>query len=67
MEWLSDFVRFCLDNGFVGLALLLFAGAVVVIAALGVLAGIAAASRAFMDGWRKAGQAEREKRDEGVR
>ena len=59
MDWLGDFLAFCLDHGFGGLALLAIAGCAVLIAALGVLRlvfavlhGAGQLGQAFADGWR---------------
>ncbi|WP_159083900.1 hypothetical protein [Nocardioides terrigena] len=51
MEWLGDYLEFCLSNGLGGLVLLALSGfvALVVIAAL--LSGITKAGQAFARGW----------------
>lgn len=55
MDWLGDYLRFCLEHGFGGLALLLLSGGAVLIAALLALAGLAALGRAFARGWHQGG------------
>lgn len=55
MNWLSDFVQFCLNHGFGGLALLVLGAGVLLLLVLAVLSGGVQAGRAFAKGWREAG------------
>lgn len=55
MEWFSDYMAWCLDAGFVGIAALLLPAALVAIASLLLLTGAAKAGQAVAKGWREAG------------
>lgn len=53
MEWVGDYLRFCLDSGFGGVVLLLLSAVALLLVGLAVLSGTAQAARAFMKGWRE--------------
>lgn len=53
MDWVSDYVDFCLDAGFLGLALLALPLVVGALVALWVAAGLIALGRAFAGGVRE--------------
>lgn len=53
MEWLADFVDFCLNHGVGGLALLGLAGFTALLALLTVLAALRQLGAAFVRGWRQ--------------
>jgi hypothetical protein len=55
MDWVGDFLAFCLAHGFGGLALLAIAGFLVASVLLGVAAAGKALGAAFVRGWRSAG------------
>lgn len=55
MDWLGDYVMFCLTHGFGGWVLLALSLGALLIAVMAVLAGLAQAGRAFARGWRAAG------------
>ena len=59
MEWVSDYIGFCLDHGFGGLVLLALSAGAAVIAALAVvvatLRAVTVCAQAFAKGWREAG------------
>lgn len=55
MEWLGDYLRFCLENGFGGIALLAFTGGLALLAVAALLSGITKAAQAFGRGWSDGG------------
>lgn len=63
MDWLGDFVRFCLHSGYGGWVLLAIAGWAVLIVVLGVLTVLLKAlgfagdlGQSFKEGWQKNGR-----------
>jgi hypothetical protein len=54
MDWLGDFLAFCLHHGFGGLALLLISGWAVLMVVLGVLLAATRLGQAFAHGWGEA-------------
>lgn len=55
MDWLGDYLDFCLSNGLGGLVLLALSGALALVVGMALLAGITKAAQAFAKGWSGAG------------